>query len=268
MTDRVTGRTERRGYLQQLEREKNGLLAHIRDLEKLLQDKGIRVRPFQDPATSGYEAGPGAGAGAGTGTGTGRFDLDGTDGLGGGGGGSSAAKDPSQPFASLRVQDLHAERHRSASAGPSSLSSGGPRAGSPPPPPPPALSAAESRAFGAYLGVARDHAPLSSITGTQLSILGTTIDITLFDSPDMDGPPPGAPISTPLYNKSVQSFYNSVMRVNPPIDAPLPSRVDAFTYSEWFFVMVGGFMPVLHKPTYFKLVRKHRPPSPPSSFSA
>lgn len=226
----MTGRTERRGYLQQLEREKNSLLTHIRDLEKLLKDKGVPIRPFQD-TQPGYLPGPG------------RFDLsDSLDGGGGGGasgGGSSSSKDAvaasSQAFGSLR----------SASAGPS-----GPRQTTSPP-----MTAADSRAFGTYLGVAEDNTPFSGITGTQLSILGTTIDITSFDAPDMDGPPPGAPMSTPLYNKSLQSFYNSVAKVNPPMDAPLPSREDAFNYSEWFFVMVGGFVPVLHKPSYFKLVR-------------
>lgn len=222
----MTGRTERRGYLQQLEREKNSLLMHIRDLEKLLEDKGVRVRPFQDNPP-GYD--PGAG----------RFDLDSVDG--------GRSKEAAQPFGSLRIQDFNAEQHRASSAGPSG------RQTTPP------LTSAESRAFGAYSGVATDNTPFSNITGTHLSILGTTIDITSFDAPDMDGHPPGTPMSTPLYNKSLQSFYNSVAKVNPPIDAPLPSRVDAFSYSEWFFVMVGGFVPVLHKPTYFKLVKPLHP---------
>lgn len=205
MTDRVTGRTERRGYLQQLEREKTSLLTHIRDLEKLLKDQGINVHPFlvdtQPPG--GY--------------------VPVADGLDAKEGGALV---------------------RSSSAGPSGQQT------SPP------LTSADSRAFGAYLGVARDDACCSSITGTQLAILGTTVDITSFEAPDMDGPPPGAPPSTPLYNKSLQSFYNSVAKVNPPMDAPLPSRDDAFSYSEWFFVMVGGFVPILHKPSYMKLVNK------------
>lgn len=221
----MTGRTERRGYLQQLEREKTSLLTRIRDLEKLLKDQGVNVRPFLDtqPLPGGYNV-PGGPAG--------RFDHDGVhaDGLGG-------ARDAAShlPFGATTL--------RSSSAGPSGQQT------SPP------LTSADSRAFGAYLGLAKDDASCSSITGTQLSLLGTTIDVTCFDAPDMEDPPPSAPLSTPLYNKSLQSVYNSVAKVNPPMDAPLPSRDDAFSYSEWFFVMVGGFVPILHKPSYMKLVR-------------
>lgn len=277
VTDRVTGRTERRGYLQQLEREKNSLLTHIRDLEKLLKDKGVAVRPFpeahqhhqhqhQQQPGGGYLGGGGGGGGTGGGT-TGRF-ADLSESLDGGGGvgsskdaaiaGSSSSsssqqqQQQQQPFGSLRSSSVgpssahHHHHHQQQTTSP-----------------PLTATATDTRVFGgAYLGVAltqdgesHEAAPFGNITGTQLSILGTTIDLTLFDAPDMDGPPPGAPLATPLYNKSLQSFYNSVAKVNPPMDAPLPSREDAFNYSEWFFVMVGGFMPVLHKPSHFKLVR-------------
>src|SRR5262245_23820229 len=53
VTDRVSGRTERRGYLQELEKEKNGMVSRIRDLERLLLENGIEVRPF--PYNNGYE---------------------------------------------------------------------------------------------------------------------------------------------------------------------------------------------------------------------
>lgn len=114
-----------------------------------------------------------------------------------------------------------------------------------------------ARTVDARLGVAADNAPLSSINGTKLSILGTTIDVTSFDAPDMDGPPSGIPNDTPLYNKSLQSFFNTISKAQPPVDAPLPSREDAFSYSQWYFVMAAPFVPVLHKPTYLRLVRNH-----------
>lgn len=119
-----------------------------------------------------------------------------------------------------------------------------------------------AEAVGGHLDVAKDCSPLSSINGTQLSILGTTIDITSFEAPDMDGPPAGTPLYAPLYNKSLQSFFNSLAKVNPPVDVPLPPREEAFSYSEWFFVLVGAFVPVLHKPTYMKLVGINLPPPP------
>jgi len=113
----------------------------------------------------------------------------------------------------------------------------------------------ESRPTESYLGVSSDSAPLSSIKGTTLSILGTTIDIASFDAPDMDEPPPGTPIGSPLYNKSVMAFLQSVLNVNPRLEnVDLPSRQDAFTYAEWYFLMISPFLPILHKPSFLQLV--------------
>jgi hypothetical protein len=118
----------------------------------------------------------------------------------------------------------------------------------------------ESRPSDNYLGVSSDNAPLSSIKGTTLSILGTTIDIASFDAPDMDEPPVGTPIRSPLYNKSVMAFLQSVLNINPPLDnVELPSRADAFTYAEWYFLMVSPFLPILHQPSFFQLVSILRP---------
>lgn len=221
VTDRVTGRTERRGYLAQLEREKNALTTHIQDLEKLLEQKGVQVRQWQPPSAFGNGH---------------QFDLehDGT------------SKEAWTQFRSLWIKD------RSAQPG---GYSGGEAAGQQSGRASPALlPSTVPRPLGAHIGVLKDNAPLSTINGTKMSILGSTIDITSFEAPDMDGPPAGTSSSTPIYNKSLQSFYNSIAKVNPQIDVPLPSREDAFSYSEWYFCMVGSFVPVLHKPTYFTLV--------------
>lgn len=112
----------------------------------------------------------------------------------------------------------------------------------------------ESRPEESHLGVGRDNAPLSSINGMRLSILGTTIDTASFDNPDIDEPPPDARAPTPLYNKSVQAFHQSTMGVNPPLQPDLPSRQDAFTYSDWYFMTISAFLPLLHKPTFMTLV--------------
>lgn len=46
VTDRVTGRTERRGYLQDLERERDRMVDYIRDLEGLIAMRtDLRVQP-------------------------------------------------------------------------------------------------------------------------------------------------------------------------------------------------------------------------------
>lgn len=210
----MTGRTERRGYLQQLEREKNSLLTHIRDLEKLFEDRGLQVRPWQ--SASAYDPGLSSLA----------SDDDGSQ------------RERWTQYGSVWVKELE-------SAQPGRLGGSA------------ALGQESSQApmkTSSDQMSAWDTSPLSCINGTTLSILGTTIDVTSFDCPDMDGPPAGTPKAAPLYNKSFQSFCNSTAKVNPPIDAPLPSRDEAFSYSEWFFVMVAAFVPVLHKPTYLRTV--------------
>ncbi|KAK0657987.1 hypothetical protein B0T16DRAFT_70927 [Cercophora newfieldiana] len=218
VTDRVTGRTERRGYLQQLEREKSAMLNHIRELEKLVQSQGVEVRPWEYPNYSTTY--PPATA---------------YDGMGNP---VDAPRDQWRQVGSLWVKGEIGER-KPVSSGMTPY------------------SLFQSRPTDNYLGIASDSAPLSSIKGTTLSILGTTIDITSFDAPDMDEPPPGTPIGSPLYNKSVMAFLQSVLNINPHLDnVDLPSRPDAFTYSEWYFVTISPFLPILHKPSFLQLLTR------------
>ncbi|KAK5654022.1 hypothetical protein OQA88_7699 [Cercophora sp. LCS_1] len=222
VTDRVTGRTERRGYLQQLEREKNAMLNHIRELEKLLLGQGIEVRPWEWPNyNTTYPPGVG-------------FDALGNPVQ------DPASGPPWQQVGSLWIKGEAGERKAQQGSG---LIARHPQL--------------ESRPTGSYLGVSSDSAPLSSIKGTTLSILGTTIDIASFDAPDMDEPPPGTPIRSPLYNKSVMAFLQSVLGVNPQLDnVDLPSRADAFTYAEWYFLTLSPYLPILHKPSFLQLLTR------------
>ncbi|GAB1309828.1 Transcriptional activator acu-15 [Madurella fahalii] len=220
VTDRVTGRTERRGYLQQLEREKGAMLIHIRELEQLLKSNGVEVRPWQWPGyTTTYP--PGA-----------AFDSLGNPVQ------NSSSKDQWHQVGLLWVKNGRPKT-------PADTSGYTP------------WSLLEPRSTDSYLGVSSDSAPLSSIKGTTLSILGTTIDITSFDAPDMDEPPPGTPIGSPLYNKSVMAFLQSTLNINPALgNVELPSRLDAFTYAEWYFLMISPFLPVLHKPSFDQLLTR------------
>ena len=108
-----------------------------------------------------------------------------------------------------------------------------------------------------YLGVSPGNSNLSSIKGTALSILGMEIDIADFDSIDMDEP--DASVFHPqLYNKSYQAFLQSALNINPRIDkVDLPSREDGITYAQWFFRVLNPYMPLLHKPTFMKIVRSY-----------
>lgn len=192
------------------------MLARLRDMERLLEDKGVQIRPWQWSSPYGLDPE------------------------------NDPSRDQWAQFGSLWIKDVHQQRQKPSSG----YSAGHPSQ----------FFGTEARTVDARLGVAADNAPLSSINGTQLSILGTTIDVTSFNAPDMDSPPSGTPNNTPLYNKSIRSFYDSIHKAQPPIEAPFPSREEAFSYSEWFFIMAGPFVPVLHKPTYLKLVSFHAHP--------
>lgn len=105
-----------------------------------------------------------------------------------------------------------------------------------------------------YLGVSPANTHLSSIKGTVLSILGMEIDIADFDSEDMDEPS-NQTFHPQLYNKSYQSFLQSALGVNSKLDkVDLPPRADGFTYAEWYFRVLNPFLPILHKPSFFKLL--------------
>jgi hypothetical protein len=196
------------------------MLVHIRELEKLLENNGVEVRPWQWP---GYATTYPPGV---------TFDAMGNPVA------DPSSKDQWQQVGLVWVKNGGGRQKSSSNAGtytPWSL--------------PP------SRTKDSYLGVSADSAPLSSIKGTTLSILGTTIDITSFDAPDMDEPLPGTPIGSPLYNKSVMAFFQSCLNINPPLgNVELPSKQDAFRYAEWYFLMIWPFLPILHKPSFFQLV--------------
>ena len=113
-----------------------------------------------------------------------------------------------------------------------------------------------------YLGVSPGNSNLSSIKGTALSILGMEIDIADFDSADMDEPDPSV-FHPQLHNKSYRAFLQSTLNINPRIEkVELPSRVEGMTYAQWYFRVLNPYLPLLHKPTFFKMVRLLQQPSP------
>lgn len=219
VTDRVSGRTERRGYMQELEREKTDMMTHMRELEKKLQNNGIPVKPWHStsfPATPAPEV---------DGDGDGNSSLDASS--------MDLAHDRrNQPQGSAWVKTRATTMPMGNDAQP----------------------AVYARPLHAHLGVANENTPLSSIKGTTLSILGSTIDIGSFDAPDLDEPSPSSQARTPLYNKSIHALLQSAFNVNPPLRVDFPPRSDAFTYAEWYFVMIHPFHPVLHKPTFMSIV--------------
>ncbi|EGO53347.1 hypothetical protein NEUTE1DRAFT_92544 [Neurospora tetrasperma FGSC 2508] len=208
VTDRVTGRTERRGYTQQLE-------ARVRDLERVLADHKIEIRPWEGSNANRNPHPPGV-------------TLD-------------AMGNPiHDPTSQGEWQQQGSVWYRKSRRGSQSTPGCYTR-----------CSLLESRPTESYLGV--------TFKGTTLSVLGTTIEITSFDDPDpdMDEPSPNTPIGSPLYNKSVTAFYQSLVRINPPMEhCDLPSRHDAFTYAEWYFLTIYPYMPLVHRPSFMQLLTR------------
>lgn len=201
-----------------MEREKNDMITRIRDLEKLLQEKGVEVKPFagpDDPNSPSYD---------GTGAPTDRNNA------------------PEEGW--TQVRSVWVKHYNEDTPGVPYLIPNFPR------------SRLESRPDDANLGVGWDDRPLSFIHGTRLRVMGSTIDTASFKAPDMDEPPPNAHGEVPLYNKSVQAFWQSVMGRNPPVHVDLPSESDAFTYAEWYFIIMSTYIPVLHKPSFMSTLRR------------
>ncbi|KAI6313523.1 hypothetical protein MCOR23_006634 [Pyricularia oryzae] len=225
VTDRVTGRTERRGYIQDLEREKTDMLNHIRALEKVLENNGIEVIPWKwGPRDENYPPGV-------------MFDSMGYPVV-------PPAEAGKSQWSRVETVWTRNKLETKPTSIPSLYQMPQPTASS---------KTLESRAYDGCPGVGSDFAPLSSIKGTKLSILGTTVDVTSFLAPDMDDLPTSG---APLYNRSAQAFIQSAYRLNPPLPAELPPRSEAFEYAEWYFIICHPFSPILHKPSFMTLLTR------------
>ncbi|EGX94569.1 C6 transcription factor FacB [Cordyceps militaris CM01] len=214
VTDRVSGRTERRGYMQELERDKNGMVSHIRQLENLLLENGLQVRPWQEEKSS-----PDADAET-----------------------AETAEQPSHespPSGWAQVGSLWVKNYTKKP----SYSPRFPR------------SKLETRSESKGTLAGRNVAPLNFMRGTKLTFLGTTIDTSSFPIADVDEPEDPTD-TTPLYNKSSHAFLQTTAGVNPPVQVDLPSRQEAFTYAEWYFMTMGAFLPVVHQPTFMALLTR------------
>lgn len=241
----MTGRTERRGYMQELEREKTDMLNHIRALEKLLGNTGVDVKPFQWSSyqsasypssivfdSAGNPISDSAITNSNDSNSNGNDTIHCSD---SGKGQWSRQNNNSMPSPNWITDRLLSSRSPIASI---------------------SQAIVEPKPADTRLGVNRDQKPLSSIKGTTLSILGSTIDINSFDAPDMDEPPPNVAARAPLYNKSLQAMMQSALNVNPPLHVEYPPKTDAFTYAEWYFLMIYPFLPILHKPTFMTLLTR------------
>jgi hypothetical protein len=105
-----------------------------------------------------------------------------------------------------------------------------------------------------HLGISTGNSCLSEIKGTALSILGMTIDIADFKCDDMDEPDKTSGHQQ-LYNKSYQAFLQTALNINPRLEpVEMPGKEEAFMYANWYFRFLNPYLPLLHKPTFIKLV--------------
>ncbi|OBT65035.1 hypothetical protein VE03_05256 [Pseudogymnoascus sp. 23342-1-I1] len=218
-TDRITGRAAPRGYVESIEQQNRDQLSRIRELEGLLIQNGIEVKPsntFQEPAAAQYYN---------------NVSQNGLPSMWTAGPNSSVYATPT-PSQSAPSNPQETNLFRALPAF---------RAGCP---------------GDNYLGVLAGKSALSSIKGTALSILGMEIDITDFPSQDLDEPEQNT-LHPNLYNKSYQAFLQSAFNVNPKLDkVKLPDRDEGITYAQWFFRVVNSFMPILHKGTFMAMLTR------------
>lgn len=214
-TDRITGRAAPRGYVEGLEAQNRAMEQRISELEHRLLQTGADIKP-----SNGYHETSSANYSYGQPSATPQAPTWSSN---------NATYNPQSANALVQPQETNVYRAQQASF----------RAGFAP---------------DNYLGVNPGNSNLSSIKGTALSILGMEIDIADFDSFDMDEPA-SSTFNPPLYNKSYQSFLQSALNINPRMDkVALPSREDGMTYAQWYFRVLNPYTPLLHKPSFFKLV--------------
>jgi hypothetical protein len=216
-TDRITGRAAPRGYVDSIEAQNREQANRIRELENLLIQHGIDVKPstvYQDQSIT-YNYNQPAQNGHAT-----IWNLPGQ---------SNAYAPPSSSHILPSTQQ-ETNMFRALPAF---------RAGCP---------------GDNYLGVSSGNSNLSSIKGTALSILGMEIDIADFASQDIDEPDQSM-AHPQLYNKSYQAFLQTALNINPKLEKPkLPERSEGITYAQWFFRVFNPYLPILHKGKFMALV--------------
>lgn len=216
-TDRITGRAAPRGYVESIEQQTREQAARIRELESLLIQNGVEVKPsnvYHEAAPVQYFGG---------------VSQNGLPSMWSAAPHSNVYATPA-PSHILPSNQQETNIFRALPAF---------RAGCP---------------GDNYLGVSSGNSPLSSIKGTALSILGMEIDIADFTSQDVDEPDQNS-LHPSLYNKSYQAFLQSALGVNPKLDkVKLPERDEGITYAQWFFRVINPYIPILHKGNFMALV--------------
>lgn len=95
------------------------------------------------------------------------------------------------------------------------------------------------------------------IRGTKVDVMGEEVDIADFDCPEMDEAKPGMRESQYQFNNSRLSFLNTIMGHSRPPTPPLPDKEQAITFAKYYNQAVGPYAPILHTPSFMKLVSRN-----------
>lgn len=109
-----------------------------------------------------------------------------------------------------------------------------------------------------FLGVLTSKESKSLHPKSKLNILGWEIDLSSIDSYANAEPKDNLENGQPLYDLSYRSFIATMHGLNPKLPkVELPSREETFSYATGYFMVIGAFIPVLHKPTFMSMVKPH-----------
>lgn len=252
VTDRTTGRTVRRDYLRELERQMGALEASNRGLEQLLRKHaGIEVKPFEyNPVKAKLPVGH-------------TVDDQG-----------NIIPDP-EWLAAGWIEDCGvyirkpAQTILSNSSGlPLPLSSAATVKSESPQPAGPASRAFRlqsdlelARRPGLHIGMTTDlPGSQSTMMGRQLAVLGFAFNLADDTDPDVAEPDVVPDPSRHVYNKSVRSMLRTIHHLHPVPELELPTFEFANNYSQWYFLMIHQYLPIIHKPTYMALLKRFYEP--------
>lgn len=111
-----------------------------------------------------------------------------------------------------------------------------------------------------YLGVSADDPSQRSNPGSKLNMLGWEIDIAGLSATGRNGSDHAQGPTGHVYDRSYQSFIASAFGVGLKIQGvELPSRQQALGYATAYICVLNGFLPILHKPSFMKLVSATEP---------
>ncbi len=96
------------------------------------------------------------------------------------------------------------------------------------------------------------------IHGTTIDFVDGQIDIGAFDCPDMAETERISQATLPL-NNSRRSSLTTILGAQKPEKPQMPSRDDAFQYVDNYIKVIAVYVPIVHGPTFRKLVRPYEP---------